>query len=222
METNRKILIFSNADPEVIDRQFMNGGEETNEYDFACSLPELLSHLKQNSHDLTIIDSSESSDSEILLEAIAAVVEMGQPIMIKDLQTCDSAKLRQEIFANNNTNGADVPQKMPTGTILNTDEKRRLISEVVATLNHEINNPLLAISVYSEMLLKNMGHLDKDSSDKLKLIARSAERIKFVTERLNDLDLVKYRETPAGRMIDLDFHDEKSASDKQTVPELVE
>jgi signal transduction histidine kinase len=86
-----------------------------------------------------------------------------------------------------------------------TQIKTRAVIEAAATLNHEINNPLMAVVGNLELLLRHADKLEPDAVAKLHKIRDAAERIRTVTQ-----DLMRLREARSipypggGRMIDLD------------------
>ncbi len=80
-----------------------------------------------------------------------------------------------------------------------------IVAQTAATLSHEINNPLMAITGLVEILLKERQKLPGDTVAKIELIGSAAERIRKVTEKLIEVDTLQYRETPSGRIIDLDM-----------------
>lgn len=79
-----------------------------------------------------------------------------------------------------------------------------IVAQTAATLSHEINNPLMAITGLVEILQKERQKLPGDVVEKIEQIGSAAERIRKVTEKLIEADTLHYRETPSGRIIDLD------------------
>jgi len=79
-----------------------------------------------------------------------------------------------------------------------------IVAQTAATLSHEINNPLMAITGLVEILRKERQKLPGDVVEKIEQIGSAAERIRKVTEKLIEADTLHYRETPSGRIIDLD------------------
>jgi signal transduction histidine kinase len=79
-----------------------------------------------------------------------------------------------------------------------------VLAQTVATLSHEINNPLLAITATTELLLSTAHQLPDDTLDKIRKIKEAAYRIQSVIERLSSIETINYRETAAGRMIKID------------------
>jgi len=90
------------------------------------------------------------------------------------------------------------------GEGLSEREKLNLIMDTAATLSHEINNPLMAITAGVELLMKEVGQLSPQGQERLATIGKAAGRIKAVTRKLGQLDSLRYRETAGGRMISLD------------------
>jgi|GEM_PF-2780534 len=63
-------------------------------------------------------------------------------------------------------------------------EKMQSIVETAVTINHEINNPLMAILGNTQLLLLKSESLEPELSEKLKLIEQSCLRIQKVTQKL--------------------------------------
>lgn len=63
-------------------------------------------------------------------------------------------------------------------------EKMQSIVETAVTINHEINNPLMAILGNTQLLLLKSESLEPGLSEKLKLIEQSCLRIQKVTQKL--------------------------------------
>jgi len=78
-----------------------------------------------------------------------------------------------------------------------------ILTQTVATLCHEINNPLLAITLTTEILLDEDSHLPPEAVERVKRIEMAAEKIQAVIERLREIETVHYRDTAAGKMIRL-------------------
>lgn len=79
-----------------------------------------------------------------------------------------------------------------------------ILVQTVATLSHEINNPLMAIAASAEVLLDGSDKLPADIVEKIRQIKLAADRIQSVIERLREIETIQYRETAAGRMINLE------------------
>jgi len=63
-------------------------------------------------------------------------------------------------------------------------EKMQSIVETAVTINHEINNPLMAILGNTQLLLLKSASLEPELVEKLKLIEQSCLRIQKVTQKL--------------------------------------
>jgi len=62
--------------------------------------------------------------------------------------------------------------------------RQKAVSEITATVNHEINNPLTAALGNVQLLLMRRDQLEPDLRRKLEIIERSALQIRDVTQRL--------------------------------------
>ena len=68
-------------------------------------------------------------------------------------------------------------------------EKERFdaISQVAATVNHEINTPLMVVLLNLELLLSEKNGFDKKTIERLKTIQKESSKIKDVTKKLADI-----------------------------------
>jgi len=66
-------------------------------------------------------------------------------------------------------------------------ERLRGVTETVGTLNHEVNNPLSAISGNAQLLLRAARSLESDVRRKVESILESARRIQHVTSKMETL-----------------------------------
>lgn len=82
-------------------------------------------------------------------------------------------------------------------------EKLEMITTMASTLNHEINNPLMAILGNVELLLDDSRVTDHHVIDKLRMIEASARRIQMITHRMANLINPVIRQTPVGPMLRL-------------------
>jgi DNA-binding response OmpR family regulator len=78
------------------------------------------------------------------------------------------------------------------------------MSMTVATLAHEINNPLTTIMGVAELLTKDDTLRERGAKRKLKLIQRSANRIRAALHRLSDLQSPTVRHTESGPIVELE------------------
>jgi len=89
-------------------------------------------------------------------------------------------------------------------------DKLEMITTLASTLNHEINNPLMAILGNIELLLDNPRIMADELQEKLTLIADSARRIQSITHRMESLMIASVRQTPVGPMLDLKTMEESA------------
>jgi FixJ family two-component response regulator len=82
-------------------------------------------------------------------------------------------------------------------------EKLETITTLASTLNHEVNNPLMAILGNVELLLDDGQAGDTNMIDKLKMIESSARRIQMITHQMANLINPSIRQTPVGPMLRL-------------------
>ena len=69
-------------------------------------------------------------------------------------------------------------------------EKLATVGQMVVTINHEINNPLLIISTNAQAMRLMNRDLDEKTTKKLQKIEEQVKRISAVTERLRTMDEV--------------------------------
>lgn len=85
---------------------------------------------------------------------------------------------------------------------LKEKEDTDAIKLATGTLSHEINNPLMTILGVSELLLSAAGNDDKELVRKIRIIQKSARRIRSSLDRLENLSRLVIRETASGRILD--------------------
>jgi FixJ family two-component response regulator len=85
-------------------------------------------------------------------------------------------------------------------------DKLQMLTSLISTLNHEINNPLMAVLGNVELLLEDEAISDKAVIEKLKIIEASARRIQTFTHQMANVMSAPIRLTPAGPMLELPPH----------------
>jgi DNA-binding NarL/FixJ family response regulator len=83
-------------------------------------------------------------------------------------------------------------------------EPANLAEIMAATLQHEINNPLMAILGNVELLLSDPACQNDDLAERLRIIESSARRIQESTQHLANLICPVVRQTAAGPMLQLE------------------
>lgn len=78
-----------------------------------------------------------------------------------------------------------------------------IVSFTAATINHEVNNPLMSILATVEMLLNSPREMPPDIKDRIIRIGAEAERIREVIETLIDIEHLRFRQTDGGKLIEL-------------------
>lgn len=83
--------------------------------------------------------------------------------------------------------------------------RSRAVRETAAAINHEVNNPLMAVMGNVELLLRKEAQFDPDARDKLHKIHEAAGRIRQVTQDLMRISEPRSTPYPGGSsMIDID------------------
>ena len=88
-----------------------------------------------------------------------------------------------------------------------TTEKLRVVSELAASINHEINNPLAVIIGHLECLQLENDDLSSKARERLDRIEQAAGRISEVNRRLLTIDSIdseEYLDSINGRMLKLE------------------
>jgi signal transduction histidine kinase len=83
--------------------------------------------------------------------------------------------------------------------------KTKAVQETAAAINHEVNNPLMAVMGNVELLLRKKEELSPEALDKLQKIQDAAARIRRVTQDLMRITSARSTPYPGGTsMIDID------------------
>ena len=85
-----------------------------------------------------------------------------------------------------------------TQSRLAENERVRGLTEAVGAMNHEVNNPLAAITGNAQLLLRRADALDPVAKAKVETILESARRIQQVTGRMAQTIQTISREYEAG------------------------
>lgn len=218
---SNRILVYSRKNKELLDDWKQSNRHNNYDYDFVSNAFDLTVRLNRENYKLTIIDGEAGDKDKDLLDAVSIAVASGQPTMIRKLHSGEPEKSTTVEGVSSRTE-----EKIDSATVGGREEggdidERHIVSAVAATLRHRINNPLMAISANVEMMLKNREVLDKDIIDKIEQIGLCAERIKDVTEQLTNLESIRFQDTAAGRMIDLESSDTENTL-PATTPETSE
>jgi len=200
--TKKRILIYSSGlnEADIADRVLPYSADSRHE--FVSNLDDLLMRLSSNEYDLIIIESK--LDILRLISGIKRVQSdtgLSIPLLFDDFS--DTSTISQA-KSNRPTESRKMTLKRKHEAVFAPEEKIKTITETAATLMHEINNPLMAITANTEILLENYSHLPDDFLEKVRTISSAAARIRKVTDILVDLDMLNYRETAAGRIISLE------------------
>lgn len=79
--------------------------------------------------------------------------------------------------------------------------KTQAVLETAAAINHEINNPLMAVMGNVELLLRREAQIDPDTREKLHRIYEAATRIRQVTQNLMRISDARSIPYPGGSSI---------------------
>jgi len=169
-------------------------------YDFALSADDLKRKLKTGKYEnLTVcVDSNTPKDK--LLNIINISVKTNVRV---DVVNCSGEQSRKMTLESESINPAQFQLGKIFGDVEPEDEKLKIVSRTAATLNHRINNSLLAISANAEMLLKQSEDLDPKFKDRVMIIRQASDHIRDVIENLGNLKKLSYTQTATGQMINL-------------------
>ncbi|UCD17437.1 MAG: hypothetical protein JSV44_00565 [Candidatus Zixiibacteriota bacterium] len=186
--------------------------------DYAADSAEFVSDAREYPYDLVIVDGNDA-----LSRILASIpVQSESPHETTDADSADDfglailSKFRE-------------PVRRPSRKLtlrrkhLNNEgyqqRDMKIVSFAAATLSHEINSPLMAITANAELLLDNYRALDSEIVSKIKIIASEASRIRKVTQKLAEINHLEFRDTITGKMINLDRsfadHPQKAAAGRE-------
>jgi len=185
---NPRIIIYSNRESSLTADQFEKSGNSETQIDFCANVSSLIARLNLNEYSSCIIDSDLVENGSHLLEVLRHLIDFNLPILIKGLNHI------QLDSTYNDSRNSNVPEKL-------NDPK--LIRLLAATVNHEINSPLQAVSANVELLKASGDNLNVSTIDKLNNIDRATGKIRRVMHGLLELNEINYKKTAAGKMIDI-------------------
>ncbi|MFH2036686.1 MAG: histidine kinase dimerization/phospho-acceptor domain-containing protein [Candidatus Zixiibacteriota bacterium] len=175
--------------------------DNNNNYnDFAGSINSLKIKLATGQYDNLIIYIDNDIQKYKLLNIINLAIHSKVTVEVINQHQKDTQRF--SIIAN---------KKTDEGSLFNEDTERydsendklKILMHTVATLNHEINNSLLAISANAEMLRDQLEKIDSKSSEKAKTISQATDHIRKVLQNLGRLKSISYIDTAAGKMINI-------------------
>ena len=201
MNRTGRVLLFSRKDIGLIEKWRSAKKDRDTDYIYASSPDAIYSLMAEHRFDLLIFDVDESPSQAELLDIVRHASRSGLPVIVTHLQTEIPPHLLKTAETDGWLHRKLVLQKKRPEMTSEYKERLDIVSRTAATLSHEINNPLLAITANVEMLLKNGTALDDDMLGKIRVIEMAADRIRKVTERLIDIDSISFRNTAAGKMI---------------------
>lgn len=205
MTEKRKALVYTGTGIENPENCDFCADDPGMECFFASDRGSLSQHLKRNNFDLMIIDNEIAADSGQFHYLMSVAGARNIPVVVtrvvgKEAEPSAPEEEPVEPFIRKL-----ILRRNQAESIVDYRDKLNIVTETAATLSHEINSPLLAITANVEMLLSRKDYMSPDMVEKAEAIAQAAERIRKVTQRLTDLDTLRFRETAAGRMIDFEI-----------------
>jgi signal transduction histidine kinase len=204
-----RILVHSQKNMTRLEKMHVFKGAE---FDYIKSRPqdEWLTAEYLSKYDLIVMDLDEIVS---LPELIAKLVVMSKsrPFLVVDSETAQEKGNAVRTGHESSLRTKLILWKRQRQEVAEQKEPLEIVVQTAATLSHGINNPLMVITALVEILHKEESSLSGEVRDKIGQIGRAAERIRKVTESLTDIESLKYRDTPAGQMIDLESILERSS-----------
>jgi len=85
-------------------------------------------------------------------------------------------------------------------------EKYQVLAQIVASINHEINNPLTTIIGTIELLLMKHDEIDQELVKKLNIVLDESKRIRDIIKKLRDVKQIAIKDyVKSETMIDVDY-----------------
>ncbi len=202
-----KILVYTipeNRDIPGVISEFIQSGKN---YDIETDFGSFTKRVNGIAYDLIMLLSlPEMMDIVRSSTVISNSVNQRTPLLITDDGKDMSSAVPRDESSGPDRKGGILRLKRKAERLDDPDLVDTIIT-TAATLGHEINNPLMSISANTEILLSRVDSLPGDVVRKLRSISGAAERIQEVLHNLTDLERLKYRRTPSGRMIDFEDSD---------------
>jgi len=207
MGRGNQILIYTTHDSQAIRDEELRSILTESGFEMVTDSRSAIGKISESRYGL-IIFSEISNMFEItrLCSHISNSVNQRTPLIITE----SINGLFNTSFAEENpglTNKSGILQFKRKAEKLEDPDLIETIITTAATLGHEINNPLMSISANIEILLARFDYLPDEVIDKLNTVSNAALRIQEVLINLTELEMLKYRQTPSGRMIDFERGD---------------
>jgi len=204
MSENRKALVFTGAEFNDSDEYKLCTDDPALECHFAADHKTLAKLLKKYEFGLLMVDNAVAADSDQFQELMSVASDYNLPVVVTRVAAgIGKEQADQRVHPEPLFKRLVLRRNQPEAAYDESD-RLNIVSETAATLSHEINNPLMAITANVEMLLRKKRELDPGTLEKVSAIKHAAERIRTVTHQLTDLETLKFRQTAAGRMIEIE------------------
>ena len=180
---NERILIFSENETSSLKLKFARSNLKV---DFCSNTASLVTLINLHNYDSCLIDKIVIENGSYILEILKLLSKYNINIIIKDLSLPSEIK----------------PDNSESRKYSDKEERLETVRRIAATLNHEINSPLMAISANVEMIGRQIGN-NRSGESKIDDINEAIQKIRFSVARLTELDNIRLKKTPAGMMISL-------------------
>jgi hypothetical protein len=208
-----RLLVFSNKQPGQIKSHRHNIKRRDLEIDIVGNTPAMIAKLNLNKYRLCLIDFEIINNGSQILEIIRILANYNIPVLIRKIETLPT----KDTIGLANIRDNDNPIKAEENTLVfnypdaDSPDESRLINLLTATINHAVNSPLMAISANVEMILNDLSPSEKPGlKSKIAEIGLAAKKIETVLKKLRESENHRYKQTPAGFMIDVPTVDDET------------
>lgn len=203
MSAHQEIMIFTDRAIGSIGPNLPIDHKSITKYKLTSKLRDFRSRMENTDYSLIIVDSDNNISADDLRRLIDLAKQKSIPVVFSNLLDNPPERSLKEPVAGIPAGKSITLHKKSSEPVPAEKENIQVVNETAATLCHEINNPLMTITANIEVLLNGSNPLPDDVRKKVRLIGRAAYRIKAATEKLTRLDSLSYKNTIAGRMINL-------------------
>ncbi len=201
LKLNKKSVVFSFAEDFSKNVLGADGWAIEGLYEFTDSTDDLQDKLKTGAYSNLAICVDANTPKNKLLNIINYAVSAN--VEVEVVNHAGEGSKKMSIISERNNHA-----QIQLGRVFNDtepdDERLKIVTRTAATLNHRINNSLLAISANAEMLMKQCQESDPKIKERLKTICLASDHIRDVIGNLSNLKNLSFTGTATGQMINLD------------------
>jgi signal transduction histidine kinase len=202
------MIIFSRKNPHLFKESFLSRALASTDVTVVSNPGQFKDAMAFDDREPIIIDRNDFPGLAQFVDILSKTAGRNAGVIVTDLPTEKQWRSENAAVKKSERRNRIILRRGKSFEKALDGDKLDIVIDTAATLSHEINNPLMAITGQVEMLLKNQNRLDEDVFMKIKLIGQAARRIRHVTGKLTRLDSLRFRETASGRMINFEKSDE--------------